>query len=193
MAGPVGNGMGIGAFYTQALQKDFSRDHQMRVINIGPGGFITKEDNVYITTAVLPGYNIANQAVPFMGLQFNVPGSGNFPGSDSWAVMFRCDSKLNIREKIIGWQKSVFNAFPDEATNSVGSYGPKGIDTYADLAVFDRNGKTARAVKLIGCYPTSTGEISYDTTAAGGVVTMQVTLAYQWWTPQGAYSGQVVP
>ena len=86
MAGPVGAGMGIGAFYNQALQKDFSRDFQMRVINIGPGGFIGKEDNVYITTATLPGYAIANQAVPFMGLQFNIPGGGNFPGSDGWNV-----------------------------------------------------------------------------------------------------------
>jgi hypothetical protein len=193
MAGPVGNGMGIGAFYNQALQKDFSRDHQMRVINIGPGGFIKKEDNVYITTSVLPGYAIANQAVPFMGLQFNVPGSGNFPGSDAWAVTFRCDAQLNIREKIIGWQKAVFNAFPDEATNSVGAYGPKGIDTYADLAVFDRDGVTVRGVKLIGCYPTLVGEIAYDATANGNVVTMNVTLAYQWWTNQNAFSGQVVP
>jgi len=193
MSGPVGNGMGIGAFYTQALQKDFSRDHQMRVINIGPGGFITKDDNVYITTAVLPGYEIANQAVPFMGLQINVPGSGSFPGSDSYAVNFRCDAKLNIREKILGWQKSVFNAFPDEATNSVGAYGPKGIDTYVDLAVFDRDGETVRGVKLVGCYPKTLGEIAYDSTLNGNIVTMQVTLAYQWWTSQGAFTGQVVP
>jgi hypothetical protein len=193
MAGPVGNGMGIGAFYNQALQKDFSRDHQMRVISIGPGGFIKQEDNVYITTAVLPGYNIANQAVPYMGLQFNVPGSGNFPGSDAWVVTFRCDAQLNLREKILGWQKSVFNAFPDDALNSVGAYGPKGIDTYADLAVFDRDGKSVRSLKLIGCYPTSLGEIAYDATANGNVVTMPVTLAYQWWTSQGAFSGSVVP
>ena len=193
MAGPVGEGLGIGAFYRQALNKDFSRDHQMRVINIGPGGFITKEDNVYITTAVLPGYAIANQAVPFMGMQFNIPGSGNFPGSDAWAVTFRCDAQLNIRQKVIDWQKSVFNAFPDDTLNSVGAYGPKGTDTYVKLAVFDRDGRTVRGVNLIGCYPTLVGEIAYDATQNGNVVTMGVTLAYQWWTSSGAYAGQVVP
>lgn len=193
MSSPLGQGMGIGAFYRQALAKDFSRDHQMRVLAIGPNGFITKEDNVYITTATLPGYNIANQAVPFMGLQFNVPGSANFPGSDAWAVTFRCDAQLNIREKVLGWQKSVFNAFPDEASNSVGAYSPKGAETYADLAVFDRDGQTVRGCRLIGCYPTALGEISYDATAAGNIVTMQVTLAYQWWTTIGAFSGPVVP
>ena len=192
MSTPIGN-MGIGGFYAQAIQKDFSRDHQMRVVHIGPGGFITEKDNVYITTAVLPGYAIANQAVPFMGLQFNVPGSGNFPGSDAWNVTFRCDAQLNVREKILGWQKSIFNAFPDENQNSVGSYGPKGSDTYVDLAVFNRDGKTVRGVKLIGCYPTTIGEIAYDATANGNVVTMQVTLAYQWWTYQGAFTGNVIP
>ena len=191
--GAIGAGMGIGAFYNQALSKDFSRDFSMRVINIGPGGILTKDDNVYITTAILPGYAIANQQVPFMGLQFNIPGSGNFPGSDAWQVLFRCDAQLNIREKIIGWQKSVFNAFPDEANNSVGAYGPKGIDTNVQLAVFDRDGGAVRAINLVGCYPTAVGEVAYDASAAGAVATMNVTLAYQWWTNQGAYSGTVVP
>ena len=191
MGNPVG-ALGIGGFYKQALQKDFSRDHQMRVMAIGPGGFIKEDDNVYITTATLPGYNIANQAVPFMGLQFNIPGSGNFPGSDAWAVVFRCDSQLNLREKLIGWQKSIFNSFPDEANNSVGSYGPKGTDTYVDLAVFNRDGKSVREVKLIGCYPTVVGEISYDATGAGAIMTINVTLAYQWWTPQSS-GKQIVP
>lgn len=193
MAGPVGAGLGIGAFYRQALNKDFSRDHQMRVISIGPGGFIGPDDNVYITTANLPGYAIANQAVPFMGMQFNIPGSGNFPGSDAWAITFRCDAQLNLRQKVIDWQKSVFNAFPDDALNSVGAYGPKGTDTYAKLAVFDRDGKTVRGITLIGCYPTLVGDIAYDSTQNGNVVTLPVTLAYQWWTANGAYAGQVVP
>ena len=70
---PTGN-MGIGGFYKQAINKDFSRDHQMRIISMGPQGFIKEDDNVYITASVLPGYAIANQQVPFMGLQFNVPG-----------------------------------------------------------------------------------------------------------------------
>lgn len=188
MAGPYGNGMGIGAFYNQALRKDFSRDHQMRVLAIGPGGFITKEDNVYITTAVLPGYSITNNQVPYMGMQFNVPGSANFPGSDSWQVTFRCDAQLNVREKILGWQKSIFNAFPDDTNNSVGSYSPKGIETYADLAVFDRDGVTVKGIKLVGCWPKELGEISYDATGSGKEMTMTVTLAYQWWTYQGAPS-----
>lgn len=188
--GPNNTGMGIGAFYNQALTKDFSRDFQMRVVDIGPGNILGKEDNVYITTTVLPGYAIANQAVPFMGLQFNVPGGGSFPGSDAWAVTFRCDAQLNIREKIIGWQKSVFNAFPNDASNSVGAYGPKGTDTVAKLVILNRDGATARGVQLIGVYPVTVGDINYDATANGNVVTMPVTLAYQYWVSDDAIAVQ---
>jgi hypothetical protein len=188
--GPNNTGMGIGAFYNQALTKDFSRDFQMRVVDIGPGNILGKEDNVYITTTVLPGYAIANQAVPFMGLQFNVPGGGSFPGSDAWAVTFRCDAQLNIREKLIGWQKSVFNAFPNDASNSVGAYGPKGTDTVAKLVILNRDGATARGVQLIGVYPVSVGDINYDATANGNVVTMPVTLAYQYWVSDDAIAVQ---
>lgn len=175
-------GMGIGSFYTQALSKDFSRDFQMRVINIGPNNILKEDDNVFITTAVLPGYAIANQAVPFMGVQFNVPGSGNFPGSDAWAVTFRCDAALNIREKLIGWQRSIFNSFPSTELNSVGSYGPKGAESTISLVVMNRSGGTARGVRLVGAYPVAVGEISYDATLNGNVVTLGATLAYQYWT-----------
>lgn len=180
---PGAHGMGIGAFYTQALAKDFSRDYQMRVINMGPQGFITETDNVYITSSTLPGYAIANQAVPFMGVQFNIPGSANFPGSDAWAVTFRCDSQLNIREKILGWQKAVFDAFPSSDTNSVGAYNPKGVSDYVTLAVLDRDANTVRGYRLVGCYPTLVGEMQYDTTGSGAIMTLPVTLAYQYWSP----------
>lgn len=183
-------GMGIGGFYTQAVAKDFSRDFQMRVVSIGPG-ILTEKDNVYITTAVVPGYAIANQAVPFMGVQFNVPGSGNFPGSDAWSVTFRCDQGLNIREKILTWQKSIFNAFPGTAGESIGAYGPKYSETIAKLTVFEKSGKEVRGIKLIGIYPTLVGELAYDQTGNGVPVTLPVTLAYQWWEPESV--GSVIP
>ena len=183
-------GMGIGGFYTQAVARDFSRDFQMRVISIGPG-VLNQNDNVYITTSVLPGYAITNQAVPFMGLQFNVPGSGNFPGSDAWNVTFRCDQNLNIREKLITWQQTIFNAFPYTAGESTGAYGPKFTESVADITIFNKSGQEVRGIELVGIYPVTVGEISYDATGNGALVTLQATLAYQYWTPKKV--GKVVP
>lgn len=183
-------GMGIGGFYTNAVAKDFSRDFSMRVVSIGPG-VLNENDNVYITTASLPGYAIANQSVPFMGMNFNVPGSGNFPGSDAWQVTFRADQQLNIREKLVTWQRSIFNAFPGTAGESTGAYGPKYTESVALVTVFDRDGNEVRGIKLIGVYPVQVGEISYDTTGNGVPATIAVTLAYQWWEPVDI--GKVIP
>lgn len=182
-SGATSVGMGIGSFYNQAFTRDFTRDFQMRVVSIGPNGILNENDNVYITSTVLPGYAIANQATPFMGLSFNIPGGGSFPGSDSWAVTFRCDAQLNIREKLIAWQKSIFNAFPHEPGNSVGAYAPKGIDSVAELVVLNRNGTVARGMRLVGIWPVNVGDLTYNTTGSGAIVELTTNLAYQWWWP----------
>ena len=66
-------------FYTQAQVKDFARTNLFRVLNIdfGDGSDVTigEEDLVYATTASLPAKSITNVAVPYMGLNFNIPGT----------------------------------------------------------------------------------------------------------------------
>lgn len=177
-------GMGIRNFYAQATQTDFSRDFQLRVLEMG--GILNDSDNVYITTANLPGYSISNIQTPFMGLDFNIPGSAKFPGSDSWAVTYRCDQQLNIRQKFVNWQSSIFNAFPNSAGQSTGNYAPKGMESVAKLVVHDRDGNPVRAFQLIGVYPVTIGEVSYDQTGNGAIATMTATMAYQWWEPMSA-------
>jgi hypothetical protein len=183
-------GMGIHNFYSQAVNRDFSRDFQLRVVDLA--GIFDHNDNVYITTAVLPGYSVHNIPVPFMGLQFNVPGSAHFPGSDAWAVTFRCDVELDLRERLVNWQSQIFSAFPDRGTPSTGNYAPKGIDSIARLIVHRRDGTPARSIKLVGIWPVALGDIEYDQTGNGTERTMQATLAYQWWQ-RDDWDGSILP
>lgn len=176
--------MAISDFYSKAYDRDFSRDFQMRVVDLGP---IRKDDNIFIRTATLPGYSITNHQVPFMGLQFNVPGSGTFPNSASWQVTVLADQNLDIRYKFIEWQRNVFNAFAGDTDNSVGSrtvnaYNPK-RDEVGLLTVFDKYGKEVRGIKLVGVYPVSVDDLSYDMKGSGAPQEFNVTLAYQWWEP----------
>lgn len=177
-------GMGIREFYSRAVREDFSRNFQMRVLEMG--GVLNQNDNVFITTANLPGYAINNIDTPFMGLIFRVPGSATFPGSDAWTVRFRCDQKLNIRQKLVNWQTTIFNSFPNSAGESTGNYAPKEADSVAKLVVFDRDGNGVRAVQLIGIWPVTVGDIEYDQTGNGDIVTLDATLAFQWWEPFAA-------
>jgi hypothetical protein len=43
-------------------------------------------------------------------------------------------------------------------------------------------------MKLIGIYPTAVADLTYDATANGNVVTMNVTLAYQYWVADDSLS-----
>ena len=184
-------GMGIRSFYTEAVSKDFSRNFQLRVMDLG-NGILTEKDNVYITTAILPGYAVTNQTVPFMGLVFNVPGSATFPGSEGWQVTFRADMNMNIRQKIINWQASIFSAFPQTPEQSTGNYAPKEYGSTAKLVVIDRDGNGVRGIKLIGVWPVNVDNITYDQTGNGEVVTFPVTLAYQWWEVDNTNMGKIL-
>jgi len=88
--------MSIQDFYAAAQAQEFARDFQFRVRTLGP---FVENDLLYVRTTTLPGKEIANQPVPFMGLEFNVPGAVKYTGSNAWEINFWCDEGLNIRNK----------------------------------------------------------------------------------------------
>jgi len=163
--------MSIKDFYAAATAKEFARDFQFRVRTLGP---FTEDDLLYITTATLPGKTINNQPVPFMGLNFNIPGSITYTGSDAWAITFRCDEGINIRNKMENWMKEIF----DDETSS-GKYGVPVEEATMDLLGKDL--EPIRRYNFIGIYPTDLGGIDYDVTGNGAPLTFPATYAYQYW------------
>ena len=163
--------MSIQEFYAVAQRREFARDFQFRVRVLGP---FNEDDLIYVTTTTLPGKEIHNQQVPFMGLQFNVPGSVLYTGSDAWQVMFRCDEALNIRNKLEGWVNEIFS---DET--STGKYGVPVEEATLDL--LDKELNPIRRYNFIGIYPQTLGEIQYDIMGGGVPREFQATFAYQYW------------
>ena len=106
-------------FYQVAQARDFTRNFQFRVHSIIDRGapVVTTEDLLYVTTAALPARTVTSVPVPYMGLQFNVPGAATYPGSESYAITFRSDSEQIIRRVMENWNRAVF----DDQT-STGSY-----------------------------------------------------------------------
>ena len=73
----------ISDFYRVAQERDFSRDFQFRVLNVqsGDGSFtITEDDLVYAKGGSIPGRTINVAEVPYMGLNFRVPGAATYTG-----------------------------------------------------------------------------------------------------------------
>jgi len=167
---------GIRNFHEVAGRKDFFRQNLFRIINFG-GNALGQDDLIYIESATLPSKTINNIQVPYMGLQFNVPGTVQYPNSNAWSVNIRMDAGLEIRDKLEDWMRRIF----DDA-DSTGDYSiPDGDDGVTSLILLDKKGATLRQYDLYGCYLTNLGEFTLNIGTAGDIVTAPATIAYQYW------------
>jgi hypothetical protein len=176
----------ISKFYEQVQTNDFARQFQFRVTQLANTNF-DENELVYLETASLPGRAINNVQVPFMGLNFNVPGTASYPGSEGYNVVFRCDQNYNIRAVL---ENMTFNAFDD--STSTGNYNIARQGSVITLNLLGKNGSSIRKYNLIGAYVVSVGDISYNLGDNGSIVTVPATLAYQYWRVT-EYTTQAVP
>jgi len=164
-------------FYRVAQQRGFARDFMMRVRSIGETSF-NEDDFVYVTTKTLPGRDITNQAVAYMGLSFNAPGTVKYPGSEGWTLRFRADRNGIIRQKLENWQ---INEVFDDST-STGDLSLRGTDKVIQLDLIDESQNVLNTYKLFGVYIQSIAEVTgYDNAGDGKPLEFDVKLAYQYW------------
>jgi len=163
-------------FFRVSQARDFARDYMLRVVSIGEDTF-NEDDFVYITTATLPDRTISNQVVPYMGLDFNVPGTVKYNGSNNWAVTFRNDKNGIIRKKFEDWQ--IGKVF-DDAT-STGDLSPRGVDKVIQLNLVDDKLQIVNTYKLFGVYVVSIGNVAYKMDGTGTPLTFNASLAYHYW------------
>lgn len=165
----------ISDFYRAVQQQDFARQFQFRVVQLANTN-LSESQLVYLETASLPGRTINNIQVPYMGLNFNVPGTASYPGSESYAVTFRCDQNYNIRGLL---ENATFNTFDDGT--STGNFNIARNSSVISLNLLGKNGTTVRQYTLYGAYVTSIQDTAYNIGDNGGIVTIGATLAYQYW------------
>ena len=165
----------ISDFYRSVQQKDFARQFQFRLVQLANTNF-GEDTLIYVETATLPGRSITNVQVPFMGLQFNVPGTATYPGSESYAVTFRCDQDYNIRAAL---ENATFNTFDDGT--STGDFNIARNSSVITMNLLNKSGGTVRQYTLYGAYVVSVGDLSYNLGDSGTIQTVPTTLAYQYW------------
>ena len=167
-------------FYTQAQVKDFARNNLFRVLNIdfGDGSDVTigEEDLVYVTTATLPGKTIQEVTVPYMGLDFHVPGTVKYNQSAGYSLTFRADESYNLYQK---FQDVINDTFDD--SNSTGNYFTPKASSVIDLVQLDKELNRVSQYQLVGVSIRSIGDVSYDVTDVGQVQTFTVTVAYHYY------------
>jgi hypothetical protein len=161
-------------FYRTAADRDFSRDFLFRVTELNIAGVppMTESQLVYAKTAELPGRTIGNVAVPYMGLNLNVPGSVTYPGSEGYSITFYLDSQSDLRRYFEAASRGLF----DDLT-STGGYGTPDEEYYITLAQLDKDLNPISNYKLIGASLRAINGISYSI-AAGTGQTMEVTATF---------------
>jgi hypothetical protein len=167
-------------FYRTAAEKDFSRDFLFRVTQMQLQGVppLSESDLIYIKAAALPGRNIGNVPVPYMGLNLNLPGNVTYPGSESYALSFYLDAKSNLRNYFEAASRALF----DDQT-STGEYGTPDDDFFIQLAQLDKDLEPIAEYKLVGASLRTIGNINYDIAGGtGATVSIDTTISYHFYT-----------
>lgn len=167
-------------FYRVAVARDFSRDIHFRLLSINTGGTSTvsfsEDDLVYIKAATLPGRNIKNVGVTYMGLNFNIPGTAEYPGSESYELKFFCDAKSVIRQKFEQWSLDTFND-----ANSTGNYFTPRQTSTIDMVQLDSQMNRVAQYQLVGVSVRQVGPLSYNMQGTGETVEFSANIAYHYW------------
>jgi hypothetical protein len=182
----MANNQTIAKFYSNIQSKDFARQFQFRVVSPFANTNFNADNLIYLETANLPGRSITNVQVPFMGLQFNVPGTATYPGSDAWSVTFRCDQNYDIRSTL---ENATFLTFDDGA--STGNFNTARNSSRIVLELLGKDMSVVRTYTLFGAYVVSVGDIAYNVGDSGAIVTVPATIAYQYW--RAAKGGRTTP
>lgn len=169
-------------FYRAAADKDFSRDFLFRVTQMQLQGVPALEegDLIYVKTASLPGRNIGNVTVPYMGLQLNVPGAATYPGSDAYALSFYLDAESSLRNYFETASRSLF-----DDQSSTGEYGTPDDDFFIQLAQLDKELEPVSEYKLVGASLRSVSDIGYNIAeGTGATVQIDATVSYHFYTKE---------
>lgn len=176
-------GQGIQDFYFNAQRRGFARDYQLRVAQIG-GTVFNDADLVMIKTATLPSRKIAVHELPFQGLNFNLPGTVAFEGSNSWQVTFHATQDFGIRNEL---ERLSLNTMDEQKSGPIGKGGVgnmslPGSERMIQLDLVNDKLQIIRTYYLVGCFVVDVGEISYDLGGSGKPLEIKATLAYQYWS-----------
>jgi len=168
-------------FYRVATTREFARDFNFRVLSINTGGASTvtfdENDLVYVKTASLPGRNITNVPVPYMGLKFNVPGSVEYPGSEGYEMTFYADANSQIRQKFEQWSTDIF-----DDSNSTGNYFSPKQTAIIDLVQLDSQLNKVAQYQLVGVSVRNVGPLNYTIAeGTGNVIEFTVTVSFHYW------------
>lgn len=183
----------IQSFYGAAQARDFARDFLFRIVTSSntPGlPELTDADFVYVTAAKLPGRSIHNSKVPYMGLDFNVPGTAIYDNSDAYDIELYLDSAKDQNDDLrVRFETASRDVFNDRT--STGDYNIPGINSLLVLSQLDKNLEPLGwYYNLVGAQIRKINALDYKIAEGKGeVMKMGVSLSYHYYTVSSERAG----
>ena len=175
----MANAQTIQKFYQTAYSSDFSRDFLFRVKLIQGRGLpsFSPDELVYVKAASLPAREIQNVKVPYMGLNFNIPGGVTYPGSDQYELEFFVDAAGDVRRRFEITSRQLFNDL-----SSTGAYETPDQSSIIRLVQLDKGLNELDEYTLVGASIRKINPIEYKISEGKGeAVTCKMTVAYHYY------------
>ena len=181
----------IETFFSQAAQKQFSRDFLFRIKQLTlPGLNLNGEtDLIYAKSGTIPGRTIENKTVSYAGQQFNLGGKASYGSSEGYSIEFYCDQNLDLRTKLEVASRVAFNN--EDTTANLCMPGPESTITLDVLAIPCTRDASAtsgqpltivKTIQLVGVGIRDIGEISYSIAEGSGeIVSFTSTFSYHFY------------
>lgn len=186
----------IESFFRNAVVNDFSRDYLFRIESIVLDGGLSMGPSamLYAKSGKLPARNIVNHAVKYAGQTFNIPGSVEFPGSESYEIDFYCPEDSTIRELLMNESVRTFGNVLGIAGSGRNGGSIANQDSRITLLQLDKNLDPTYQYDLVGCSIRSVGDLSYGfAEGTGAVMSFNVGIAYHFFTRGLKGVGGVIP
>jgi hypothetical protein len=181
----------IQTFFTQASQKQFSRDILFRIKQISlPGLNLNGEtDLVYAKSGKIPSRTIEDKTVSYAGQKFHLGGTANYGSSEGYSIDFYCDQALDLRTKLERASRVAFNN--EDTTANMCMPGVDSIITLDVLSIpctTDINAtsgnpfEVVKTIELVGVGIRDIGEITYAIAeGTGDIVSFSATFSYHFY------------
>lgn len=199
-------GYSIKNFYESATRFGLARNNAFRIKNItGPAGSLINntanhsELLIFAKDGTIPSRQINTGKVNYKAFSFVVPLDAQYPENASWKVTFYSDSQYTLRQLMEAWSVGTYNEHSNTSSlawidcniqiDLIDYYNTRDAKTPSNTLKKEVSGFSSlptsdmpvrRAYTLVGCFPTNIGQISYDNTSTGSIVTLDLTLAFQY-------------
>jgi hypothetical protein len=178
------SGFNVSSFRANGLRQGGARPTQFEVYIFPPFGSNASKNVQFLCRATqIPPAPIDPIPVPYFGRKIKIAGDREFP---DWTVTILNDEDFAVRVMMESWSNRI-NTMVSNVMDP--AMFPMVYKSTAKVLQYGKRGDVIRAYDFHGIFPVNVDAIPLDWDQTNTIEQFDVTFAYDFWTPDDAYSG----